>query len=105
MPTTNRPCGIRLAFVILAILAVAVVVTGCGRRGSGLADGGTPTAAPITQPVATATLEPTPSASPTATAAAPLQTPDLSAVESLLSQVDNALAADATADDNEGSPK
>jgi hypothetical protein len=110
---------------------LALVTAGCGRRGLPAAAGGgawaaAATAGPATagpatatespaaaapespdpEPTVAATAAPTqpPAASPRPTAA-PLATPDLAAIEDLLSELDAALGADATADTDEGSPK
>ena len=111
--------------VVGGALLLAIVLAGCGRRvdGSGAAatvpspaaaaPAGTvldPQVTPVsvvsepTDPVATeatgSTAGPTPAPQ---TAPEPLVTPDLTAIEQLLDDLDAAIGADATADTDEGS--
>ncbi len=118
MPGT--PQGRRFTGLLVAAVVVAVVATGCGRRGAAAA--GTPTQDPgapaatvgigQADPSGLATPSPAPSTpAPSALAAAtpppatpaPLATPDLSSINQLLADLDAALGADATADTDEGS--
>jgi len=129
--TITKP-GICLA---TAALIAAVVIAGCGGRfgargaEAGPADtdagvvavGPSPSAAPATTPGTTdqpASAEPSSSATPPASAApatsatptptakpTPVPTPNLDALDALINQLDAALAADATATTDEGSPE
>jgi hypothetical protein len=111
------------------VLLLALATTGCGRRGiepgaaAATATAGTP-AATVGAPGPDATGDPGETAGPDATgdpgasaepgsnqvtaatpkpSAAPLATPDLTAIQQLLDDLDAALGADATADTDEGS--
>jgi hypothetical protein len=116
-----------LAIIGLAI-ALAIATAGCGRLGRAGTGGESGSAAPAAVATTTpepsrspaATTSPDPSAVPTAqpttaSSAAPsvppsappasLETPDLTAIQQLLNELDAALGADATADTDEGSSK
>ncbi|TAJ99657.1 MAG: hypothetical protein EPO36_11410 [Chloroflexota bacterium] len=123
----NRSSRAALA-VAGTVLLLALVTAGCGRRDSvagadGVAADSTAgaTATAKAPPTATAPIETTDASqtpdtsqppAPTGTAgagakptAAPFATPDLTAIEQLLADLDAALGADATADTDEGSPR
>jgi len=116
----------RAALVMLAVVVVAPVVTGCGHRGLAVGAAGdaagtggsvpaatlaTPSPRPTAGPAVPASAGPaTPSTGPAETPAAlaspaPAVTPDLGSIQSLLDHLDAALGADATADTDEGSPQ
>ncbi len=112
----------RILAVAGAVLLLAIVTTGCGRRAEPAdAAAGSPSAEmPASTAVAVRTNPtesvgpespvpgPADGAGPTEAPApqpthAPLATPDLIAIEQLLVELDAALGADATADTDEGS--
>ncbi|MBF8289739.1 MAG: hypothetical protein HW391_707 [Chloroflexi bacterium] len=125
----------RRTLAVTGALALLTLVTaGCGRRDlaadglvasappagvvasastTGVSDPGTGQTVPAwtsaPAPSATAEQTGTPASAatqaPAATQSAPLATPDLTAIEQLLDDLDAALGADATADTDEGSSK
>ncbi len=108
-----------------ALLLVALVTTGCGRRPSqtetGAAQAPSPAIAVASSPAPAGTLPATiapaadPTGSPSVTTATPaavapaagtpVPTPDLVSIQDLLTQIDNDLNADASAGTSEGSPQ
>lgn len=126
----------RILAVTGALVLLATVVAGCGRRdlvadqAAGVAAsppaasvgpalpsvGSNPSGGPTAstesdapEPSATAEQTATPASAatpaPAATQSVPLATPDLTAIQQLLDDLDAALGADATADTDEGSSK
>jgi hypothetical protein len=101
----------RLIVLGTALLLVVVVTSGCARRGqAGTGSGGTgaDVTAPSPLPAASVLVSTVaPSASLEATLAAagttPVPTPDLTAIEALIKDIDNDLGADASAAADEGS--
>ena len=102
-----------------AVLLIALVTAGCGRRtqpgGADAAPAATPTAfgapaapasdAPVS-PVPAAPSAATPSGPPAAAVAtSPVPTPDLAGIETLVNEIGQDLDADASAGTSEGSPK
>ncbi len=111
------PTSARNLTLVAVVVAVALVVAGCGRLQPGIGQpvagdtpapvaavtdptAAAPTAAPAMTPAATPSLAPSAMVSPE-----PLTSPDLSGVQRLLDNVDAALGADATADTDEGSTR
>lgn len=98
MPTTSRAAILALGG---AVLLLALMSAGCARRGQAADAGSTPSsvstsvAAEVTPPT---TLGPTVSAP----AATPVPTPDLSAVDGLIKDIDTEAGADASAGADEG---
>ena len=119
---TFTQAGLR---VVAATILVGIVLAGCGgrlgARGADAADSGAgPVAATASPSGATdgghgpaeppASAEPSASAPPASTPKptskpTPVPTPDLDALDQLINQLDAALAADATATTDEGSPE
>ncbi|MEO8207779.1 MAG: hypothetical protein ABI598_01995 [Chloroflexota bacterium] len=109
--------------LLITALAAVLLTTGCGRRAQ-QTDAGTgtlasppaqqtqlasapptlaPTVAPATsEPTDAATSQPARTAIPAST---PVPTPDLASIEALLSGISGDLNADATADNDEGTPQ
>ncbi|MES2209988.1 MAG: hypothetical protein V4515_07350 [Chloroflexota bacterium] len=122
---TSQRRGRALA-VVATVLILTFVAVGCGRRVDGVdlvgTNSGSPqapaaTLSPTASPAAEASTEPAeassgPSASPDpgsyagsspTASAVPLVAPDLTAIQQLIDDIDAALGADATADNDEGS--
>ena len=95
----------------VALLATLLALGACGRpleaAGEPAADRGFPAATPTGPGLTTVASSPvlTPDQAAAATPPSPLATPDLSELERLLDRLTEALANDATAPTDEGSPR